>query len=415
MEKITLPNGVRLLFEEIPHVRSAAVGIWVGSGSRHEPAHLSGISHAIEHMVFKGTRTRSAAQIASEMDAIGGQVNAFTTKECTCFYVRALDTHLPQALDVLTDIFFEPSLSESDWETERGVILEEIDMYEDTPEDLVSERLFAAAYRGCPLGRPILGTPAALRRLRAERIRAYMRENYRPDRIVVSMSGRFSARDRDFLLARFSALAPLPSLATEAAAFAPAFTARHKDIEQNHLCLAFPALPYNHPARYAQQVLSGILGGGMSSRLFQTVREQRGLCYSIYSFSVGHEDTGLFCLYTALGRETERAALRLVADIVRQFADEGPTRAETERAREQVKANVLMGMESTSSRMNHMGRSELLLGTIPSSEEIMARYDAVTPEIVRDLAGQLFDFSRLCFSAVGRAVRTAQYRRVFSD
>ena len=411
-EKITLPNGVRLLFEDIPHVNSAAVGIWVGSGSRHEPKQLSGISHAIEHMVFKGTRHRTAAQIASETDAIGGHINAFTTKECTTFFVRALTDHLPRAIDVLTDIVFTPLMAPNDWETERGVILEEIGMYEDTPEDLVTERLFASVFRGCPLGQPILGTAGALGRMNVRQIARYKEERYRADGIVVALSGRYSPGAKETLLELFSALPNAPALTHEAAAVTSAFTVRRKEIEQNHLCLAWPSLPYDSPDRYAQQVLSNILGGGMSSRLVQEVREARGLCYSIYSFIASHEDTGLFGIYTALSKKAEKQALPLIVEVVHDFLREGPTEDEVIRAREQVKANVLMGLESTSARMTYMGRGELLLGEVQELCDIISAYDSVTRDAVCELARRTFIPENLSFSAVGRVSGAAMYRNL---
>ncbi len=409
-----MPNGVRLLFEEIPFIKSASVGIWVGSGSRHEPANLSGISHAIEHMVFKGTKTRSAARIASDMDAIGGQINAFTTKECTCFYVRALQTHLQQAIDVLTDIFANPRMDRLDWQNERGVIVEEIGMYEDSPEDVVSERLFSSAFRQCPLGRPILGMAGTLKRISAERLARYKDEHYRAGNIVVSMCGQFSALDKESLIARFADLPAAPALHFDPAVVTPSFTTRYKDIEQNHLCLAYPALSYVSPDRYTQQVISNILGGGMSSRLYQKVREERGLCYSIYAFATGHEDVGLLGVYTALGRGTERAALSLITDVIRAFVEDGPTDVELERAREQVKANVLMGLESSSARMNHLGRNELLLGEVKTTEEIIAAYDAVTIDAVRALATKILVPNQLCFSAVGHVASAARYKEILN-
>ncbi len=413
-EKITLPSGVRLLFEEIPYVSSAAVGIWVGSGSRHEPDVLGGISHAIEHMVFKGTHTHSAAQIAARMDAIGGQVNAFTTKECTCFYVRALHTHLPEALDVLTDIFFSPRMEETDWQNERKVILEEIDMYEDTPEDLVSERLFSSVFHGNRLAQPILGTPDSLEGMSAADLAGYMRENYRPTEVVVAMSGKFSQADKDYLIERFSALEGQARSAPPRASFRPGFTVKKKKIEQNHLCLAFPSLSFRDGRRYVLQTLTAMLGGGMSSRLFQTVREDRGLCYSVYSFGAAHEEVGLFGIYTALSPEAEEEALPLILDVVRRFVNEGPTSDELERAREQAKANVLMGLESTSARMNHLARNELLIGTIPTPEEIIAGYDAVTRAQVMALSEEIFRMDQIAFSAVGKVGPAARYRALLS-
>ncbi len=405
-EKITLPNGARLVTEYMDQVRSAAVGFWIGSGSRHEPENLGGISHAIEHMVFKGTKSRTSAQIAEEMDAIGGQINAFTTKECTCFYGRSLDTHLDTAIDLLSDIFFSPKLAEEDWQLERGVILEEIGMYEDSPEDLVGEELFAAVFKGCPLGRPILGRPDSLNAMSAETIAGYKAANYTADRLVVSLAGHYSEEDRRRLADIISGLGGQAPEDRRAGTYTPAFTAKHKPIEQNHICLAFPSLPLGHEKRYALQVLNGILGAGMSSRLFQTVREQNGLCYSVYSYTAGHADAGLFGIYTALNKETESQAIRLICDVVRRFAEEGPTDKELFRVREQIKANVLMSLESTSSRMHHLGQNELLMNHVPTPDEITERYDAVTCEGVRELAGDIFDFESLSFSAVGNVEGT---------
>ncbi len=411
MEKKTLDNGVRIIYEEIPYVRSAAVGFWVRSGSRTEPENLSGISHAIEHMVFKGTATRTSAQVAEEMDAIGGQVNAFTTKELTSFYARALDSHLDVAIDLLGDIFFEPKISEEDWAVERGVILEEIGMYEDSPEDLVGEELFKKVFEGYSLGRPILGTPETLKAMNAETIATYKANNYAPKDIVVSLSGHFSDRDLNTLAERFSALKPTPEREIVKAEYTPSFTKKQKQIEQNHLCLGFPCLPMGHPDRYSLAVMNGILGAGMSSRLFQSVREQKGLCYSIYSFSAAHQDAGLLGVYTALNKETEAQAIELTCEVLRRFAQNGPDKVEVERVREQMKANVLMGLESTSARMHHLGQNELILGNVPTPDEIISRYDAVSVESVHALAKQVLDFSKLSFSAVGN-VENTDYERI---
>lgn len=413
-EKITLPNGVRILCEHIEHVRSASVGIWVGSGSRHEPPELNGISHFIEHIVFKGTQTRSAADIAADMDSIGGQVNAFTTKECTCFYARALDKHLMQALDVLCDMFFEPKIAPADVKMECGVILEEIGMYEDSPEDLVSERLFSAVYKGTPLEYNILGRPGTLKKLTAARIRRYIGENYSPYKTVVAVSGSFTDADIDYLRARFSGMTgPVPSV-PEPAGYTPAFTVRRKPIEQNHLCIGFPAPGMAAEQRHTLQILSLILGGGMSSRLFQSVREQRGLCYSIYSFAAAHEDTGIFGIYTALGSQTEQAALALICEELARFVSDGPTADELDRAREQITAGVLMSLESTNARMNHLARSELYLGHVPTAEEIIEKFDAVTLRDVRALCQEMIGVQKLSFSAVGRVHESAKYRALLS-
>ena len=413
VEQITLTNGVRILTEPMAGVRSASLGIWVGVGSRHESAAEHGAAHFIEHMVFKGTHTRTAARIAQEMDAIGGQVNAFTTKESTCFYVRALDTHLGQAADILCDMFFHSAFRQEDVETERGVILEEIGMYADNPEDLCSERLAAAVYKGSALARPILGKPATLKAMTGDSLRTWKETHYRPDQVVVALAGSFSADVVADLKTRFGAMSPVPKTKHKSAVFQSAFTLKKKAIEQNHLTLAFPGFPYGNDRRFALQLLSFILGGGMSSRLWQEVREKRGLCYSVYSYGAGHEDTGLFGIYTALGRETEAQALNAIKSVVTQLVQDGVTDEELSRAREQSKASVLMGLESTQSHMSHMGRSALLTDTVLTPDEIITSYDAVTRDDILTLARTIFDPQKIALSAVGRVESEAYYRSFF--
>ena len=403
----TLPNGVRLVTEHIQTVRSAALGIWVGGGSREEEGAESGAAHFIEHMLFKGTARRTAQDIARETDAIGGQMNAFTTKECTCFYGRVLDDHLPQALDILYDMVYHSSFTQEAVETERGVILEEIDMYEDTPDDLCAEKLAAQVFQGSPLARPILGAKETLEGMTGDFLRDYHRRHYEGHNTVVALAGSFSPAILDDLRQRFSRLPAGQPRPLVPAAYTPGFVATAKPIEQNHLTLAFPGLDYNSPRRFALQLLSSILGGGVSSRLFQTVREQQGLCYTIYSYGAGHADTGLFCLYTALNRDTEAKALATIRQVVDQLRQEGPNQEELTRAREQSKANVIMGLESTQSRMSHAGRSLLFSGEILTPEQIIAAYDAVTREDVIALAQDLFRWDQASLSAVGQ-VRTPQ-------
>lgn len=413
VEQITLDNGVRILTEPMAEMRSASLGIWVGAGSRHETAEENGSAHFIEHMVFKGTETRSAADIAQEMDAIGGQINAFTTKENTCFYVRALDTHLPQAADVLCDMFFRAAFRQEDVETERGVILEEIGMYADNPEDVCSERLAAAVYKGSPLARPILGRPATLAKMTGDTLRAWRDAHYRPEETVVALAGSFTSAVAEDLTARFAAMAAVPRHKAKAADYQSAITLKKKATEQNHITLAFPGLPYGDGRRFALQLLSLILGGGMSSRLWQEVREKRGLCYSVYSYGAGHADTGLFGIYTALGQETEQQALEAILSVVNALVQDGVTEAELSRAREQSKASVMMGLEATQSRMSHLGRSALLSGRVMSPDEIIAAYDAVTREDVLTLARTVFDPRQASLSAVGRVQSQDYYRNLF--
>lgn len=406
----TLPNGVRLVTEAIPAVRSAALGIWVGGGSREERAEESGASHFIEHMLFKGTASRTAQDLARQTDAIGGQMNAFTTKECTCFYARVLDEHLPQALDILWDMVYHSSFTQEAVETERGVILEEIDMYEDTPDDLCAEKLAAQVFQGSALARPILGAKETLAEMTGDSLRAYHHSHYQGHNTVVSLAGSFSPALLDELRRRFAALPAGSPRPLVPAAYTPGFVVTPKPIEQNHLTLAFPGLDYNSPRRFALQLLSSILGGGVSSRLFQQVREQQGLCYSIYSYGAGHADTGLFCVYTALNRETEDKALTTIRQVVDQLRTEGPTDEELSRAREQSKANVMMSLESTQSRMSHAGRSLLFSGEILTPEQILAAYDAVTRADVVALAQDIFRWDQVSLSAVGQVRRAEAYQ-----
>ena len=406
----TLPNGVRLVTEHINTVRSAALGIWVGGGSREEGDSESGAAHFIEHMLFKGTAHRSAQDIARETDAIGGQMNAFTTKECTCFYGRVLDDHLDQALDILFDMVYHSSFTQEAVETERGVIFEEIDMYEDTPDDLCAEKLAAQVFQGNPLARPILGAKETLAKMTGDFLRDYHRRHYEGHNTVVALAGSFSPEILDDLRRRFAVLPAGTPRPLTPAVYTPGFVATVKPIEQNHLTLAFPGLDYNSPRRFALQLLSSILGGGVSSRLFQQVREQQGLCYSVYSYGAGHADTGLFCIYTALNRDTEAKALATIRQVVDQLRQEGPTHEELSRAREQSKANVMMGLESTQSRMSHAGRSLLFSGEILTPEQIIAAYDAVTRADVIALAQDIFRWDQVSLSAVGQ-VRTAEEYR----
>ena len=415
IEKIILPNGVRVLSEHIPHVRSASVGVWIGNGSRYESADESGMSHFLEHMLFKGTATRTASQLASEMDALGGQFNAFTTKECTSFYFRALDTDLIPGITLLGDILLNSAFPEAELGIERGVIDEEIGMYEDTPDELCTERLFNAVYPGSPLGFSILGDRAALDRVTPGSMRAYFDTHYVSSNIVVAISGNFDQRTLEFLRETFAGVKAAPSPVYVPAVYCPADTTREKPLEQNHICLGFQGFPFGVPERYAAQIFSSILGGGMSSRLFRKVREENGLCYSIYTFQSSHADTGVSGVYVATGQKTQSAALDMIRAETLRLTSDGPTPEELERVRGQIKANVLMGLESTVSRMNHMARSELLLGYVPTQDEIVAKYDEVTMERCVDTGRRLFDFATGSSSVVGRVSWQLKYGRYAMD
>lgn len=408
-EKQVLSNGVRIVSEAMPHVRSAAVGIWIGVGSRNERASENGAAHYIEHMLFKGTDRYSAAALAAAMDGIGGQINAYTTRESTCFYARVLDTHLDMAIDLLSGMFFDSLFAQADVESERGVIQEEIDMYEDAPEDLAVERLLAKCFRG-PLGRPVLGKPSTLAEMSGESLHAFKELHYRPDRVVISLCGSFTDAHIQRIADRFSRLEAGKAPKPKRAVYQPALFVKKKAIEQNHLCIGFPGLPVTAENRLSLSILSTILGGGMSSRLFQAVRERCGLCYDIGSFQAAFQDTGFFGIETALGADTEARALQIIFEEIRRMRNDGVTQEELDRAREQAKSNLVMTMESTSSRMNRLGSGELALGRSPSIEEQIERYNAITREQLSETAQSVLDISQLSFSTVGRVGTAARYQ-----
>ncbi len=414
VNKLILPNGIRVLYERLEHVRSCALGVWVENGSCHEPEALAGISHYIEHMMFKGTETCSAADLAQAFDAIGGQVNAFTTKEHTCYYARTLDTHVPQAARLLCDMVLHSAFRPEDVDLERGVILEEIGMYEDTPEDLVSEILSAAVYPVQALGRPILGTPETLKAIDSAALRDYRDRQYVGQNTILSICGSFSDDDLQTICHLFSAMpagqpAPMPQ-----AVYHKAAVTKKKDIEQNHLLLVFPGLHGNHPKRYVLAALNNILGAGMSSRLFQRVREQSGLCYSIYSFNSLYENTGVLGIYVALNRETQTAALRMIREELERFRESGVTEEELARTKEQLKTTLLMSLESTNSRMSSMARNEMVFGHAQTPEEAVSKLEAVTCADVLELARQLIDFEQMSFSAVGNVSDKEDYLQIFA-
>lgn len=408
-QQITLPNGARLLTQHLPQAQSAALGFFVGVGSRHEAPSEHGAAHFIEHMLFKGTDRRCAAQLARDTDAIGGQLNAYTTKEHTCFYARTLGSHLDRGLDLLADMLFHSRFAQEDVELERGVILEEIDMYEDTPEDLVAERLSAAVYKGTALARPILGRQSTLEHMTGPWLAQWHKRHYRAGNLVASLAGNFTQRQVESLTDLLSSLKQGEPSSITPVSYRPAVTAKKKAIEQNHLILAFPAPNYLDKRRQQVALLNALLGGGCSSRLFQQLREQRGLCYTTYSYVADHEDTGLLGIYVGLNQEQERAALDLARHITADLADHGPTQEEVDRVREQAKANLLMGTESVQARMSHLGGSALLYGSVKETQELVELYEAVTREQLRDLAGEIFRMDQAALSAVGRVSSVQEY------
>jgi len=402
-ETETLPGGLRVVLETIPYVRSVSVGVWVGVGSRQEPSSLAGISHLVEHLLFKGTERRTARRIAEEMDSIGGQLNGYTSKEYSCYYVKVLDEHLDRAMDLLSDLALSPRFDPSDLPKEKGVVLEEIKMYEDTPDELAADFLAEAAWGDDPLGKPVLGTAETVSAVSVDTVTDYHRSGYNKGNIVVALAGNVGAT-KGFSMARdFFGSAPAAGAAAikTTPALHPGYRAKAKPIEQTHLCVGFQGVPMGDPSVFALHLLSGILGGGTSSRLFQAIREERGLAYSIYAYSSAFSDTGMMGVYAAVSPENAREVVRLAAVEMEDLRRDGPTPEELKRAKDQVKASLLLGLENTSNRMSRLGRSLLLLDKILSPDEVAARIDAVTVEDLGELARRVLDPARAAVAAVG--------------
>jgi predicted Zn-dependent peptidase len=392
IKKFTCKNGVRIVLENIPTVRSVAIGVWIGTGSRNETQENNGVSHFLEHMFFKGTKTRSAREIAESFDSIGGQVNAFTSKEYTCYYAKVLDEHSKYALEVLADMFFNSTFDEEELKKEKNVVFEEIKMYEDTPDDIVHDLLSRAAYKEHSLGYPILGTEETLNIFNGESLRQYMKETYIPENVVVSVAGNV---DDGFIqvveqyFGGFESGEGLPAT-TEPTFYTEKLT-RKKDTEQAHLCLGYKGLPVGNEHIYSLIVLNNVLGGSMSSRLFQEVREQRGLAYSIYSYHSSYKDSGMLTIYGGTGSGQLNVLYETIQNTLSTLMDKGITSKELSNSKEQIKGNLMLSLESTNSRMSRNGKNELLLKRHRSLDEILENIEEVTEESVNQLGRQLFD------------------------
>jgi predicted Zn-dependent peptidase len=405
IRRTVLPNGLIILTERMDHLRSVAMGVWIKSGSRCEPAEINGISHFVEHMLFKGTRSRSAQAIAREMDSIGGNLDAFTGKETICFNVKSLADHVPIALDVLSDLVLNPVFAAPDIERERGVILEEIKIDEDNPDVLVHELFTQSFWKDHPLGWPILGTTRTVASLDQHKLFNYHNDRFHAGNMVFSAAGNL---DHDqfaaSIAARFSNLSAGASV-TELAA--PEASARvvlrnKKSLEQVQICLGVPAPPITDENRYATLILNTVLGGGMSSRLFQTIREERGLAYSIYSDLSPYRDTGTLCVYAGTSSAN---ALQVVDLILAEFArlkQEPLSEEELTRAKDQVRGNILLGLESSNSRMANLARQEMYFKKFYSVDEVIARIGEVKASQVQAMAQRLFVPDRIAVTLLGR-------------
>jgi len=417
-KKVTLDNGLRVVMENIPYVKSVSTGIWIGTGSRNENSKNNGISHFIEHMFFKGTKNRSAKEIAQSIDNIGGQLNAFTGKECTCFYTKTLDSHIDIAIDVLADMMFNSKFDEKDIQTEKKVVGEEIYMYEDSPEELVHDVLARSVWKGNPLGYPILGTRKALNSLDRDMIFDYLDNNYYPGNCVIAVAGSFDEDNLIGLIKKYFAdWKPKSGAARKPrqAKFNPGFSAKRKDTEQVHICFAFRGIEHGSEYTYPLLALNNIFGGGMSSSLFQKVREEKGLVYSIFSYPSSYKNAGLFTIYAAMNPKHLKSVVDIVMDEINLLKEKGIEEDVLEKSKEQLKGNYILGLESTSSRMNSIGKSELLLERIYTPEEILQKIDKVDLRSVKEVTDMVFDTESLSFTAVGNIDEDADLSLLFRN
>jgi predicted Zn-dependent peptidase len=403
--KLILDNGIRLVTERIPTLKSVTVGIWVNAGSRDESPSQAGYSHFIEHMFFKGTATRSATDISREIDALGGEMNAFTTRETTTYYVKVLDQHLPQALDLLADIFLRSRLGKKEIEKEKQVILEEIRMVEDDPEDLVQELSTKLVMGRHPLSRPILGREATIKQISRQALLEYIDTHYRPEEIVVAVAGNFNPQQLEKTMARTFGRYRHANRIVPHTRWPPELcggvTVRQKPLEQVHLCVGFKGVPAGHKDRYAVYALNSVLGGSVSSRLFQEIRERRGLSYSVYSFLSGYSDSGTITVYAGTRAREVRQVLDLIHREIRKLARDGIDGTELTRTKDQMKGSLMLSLESSHSRMNKLAKDELIAGKHTTLEDLIAEINRMTEQQVFETAQTLFISDRMALTGLG--------------
>jgi predicted Zn-dependent peptidase len=402
VEVSKLPSGLTVVTDTMPHLETAALGVWTGVGGRDEKPDEHGISHLLEHMAFKGTTRRTSREIAEEIEAVGGDLNAGTSTETTAYYARVMKADVPLALDVLSDILANPSFEADELEREKSVIVQEIGAAQDTPDDVVFEFLNELCYPEQPIGRSLLGTAKTLKSFSRDKLHAYLTTHYRgPDMVVAAAGAVDHARIVDEVTHRFASFDGAPAPKPQPAMFgAGGSKVVHRDLEQAHLTLALEGLPQCAPALFSLQVFTNILGGGMSSRLFQEVREKRGLCYSIYTFHAPYSDTGFFGLYTGTDPADAPEMMEVIVDVINEAADT-LTDAEIARAKAQMKAGLLMALESCSSRAEQLARHILAYGRPLPVEELVAKIDAVSIDTTRDAARMLLSRSRPAVVALG--------------
>ncbi len=404
IQRHVLSNGLVVITEPMPHVRSVSVGVWVRGGSRREPAERNGIAHFIEHMVFKGTERRTAEEIARSVDSIGGMLDAFTSKEMVCFNAKVLDEHLPLAFDVLSDLVLRPRFAEDDIAKEKQVVLEEIKMDEDNPDYLVHEIFTQNFWQNHALGKPILGTPETVRGFTSQAVFGSYRRWFVPENLVISAAGHLEHHHLVELAEReFSGLKPSTGIPQETAPAAQATIALRskRELEQVHLCLGVPSCPMADDRRFTAAVLNNLLGGGMSSRLFQNIRERQGLAYAVFSEQTPYRDTGMFSVYAGTSLESAARVVQLVVEEFRSLKEHAVSEEELRRAKDHLKGSLMLSLESTSSRISNLARQEMYFDRFFSLDEVLTSIEAVTRDDVQQLACEFFRPEQIAVTVLG--------------
>jgi predicted Zn-dependent peptidase len=398
-----LSNGITVVLEQMSYLRSTAFGVWVKVGSANEDSSNNGISHMIEHMLFKGTKSRSARQIADDMARIGGNINAFTSKECTSYYATTLDSHLPIAIDIISDMILNSTISETELEKEKGVIIEEIDMYDDSPEDLVHEMLQKSIWKEHPLGYLISGDKKTVRSITRNQIIEFMEKYYVASNIIISIAGNYVEEEVMTLLDEKFGKIPVgdESSTMQVPVYNRSIYSKNKDIEQVHLNIAFDSIDYNSGDKYALAIVNSILGGSINSRLFQNIRENLGLTYSIYSYGSSYKDAGLFHIYAAMNPSQVEIVFDKIFEVIEEFKSEGVTEEELLQTKEQIKTELIIGSESTKSRMNSNGKSMMNRNKIISLDETIERLNKITKEEIKEFLNRYYKASNCSISLVG--------------
>lgn len=390
--KSVLANGIRVVTEQMPNLRSTTLGAWVSTGSRNEQLNNHGVSHFIEHLLFKGTANRSAKSIAEEVDSVGGQLNAFTGKEYTCYYMKSLDTHLDLAVDMISDMLLNSRFDPDDIAKEKSVVLEEYNMYEDSPDELVHDLYVQQVWQQHSLGQSILGSRQSIENFDRQMILDYRQCYYTPDNLVIAAAGNLTHERVVGLVERhFCGMTGTSTVnKTPAPIYSPTKCNRGKETEQSHICLGTPGLNYSSEELYNLHILNNLLGGSMSSRLFQSIREERGLAYSVYSYQTTYRDTGLLTVYAGTKPDNVNEVLELIWKNMIILREEGVSETELHKAKEQLKGNLLLGLESSSSRMSRMGTLEMTIGKYVTLDEVIAKIDRVTLADIRNIANISF-------------------------